>query len=211
MRITGIWIIATVFLLGSLGWANVVAQGTPTPTSADYEATIEALETQVAQLQERVKALSEQRTAGSSSAAQAGETPESEAATYNVGDTVSVNDWSFAVTDVELAPTVDLSNEQFVARGIFVVVYLSITNSGNAPQSFPYDEFLVEDSAGRSYGLHTDSTIPFQIYVYDTSLYGDLQPGLPYESVAVFEIPADATGLTLKTEDPSPFRVNLGV
>lgn len=213
-RLAVAWIGASAVALGVLGKIGVSAQSTPTPEPeiepAEYEATIQALQTQVAQLQDRVSALSENRSATTAQDAET-PTPGVAADNYGIGEQVDVNDWSFTVTSVELAPTVDLPSDQFAARGIFVVVYLTITNNGNQPQDFPYRELFVKDSLGRLYGFHFDSTSPFQIYVYDISVSEDLQPGLPYESVAVFDVPADVTGLVLQTEDPSPFSVNLGV
>lgn len=213
-RVAVAWLGVSAVALGAMGRFGVSAQSTPTSETnlepAEYVATIQALQTQVAQLEDRVSALSENRSATS---AQGTETPSSNptTTTYEVGEQVDVDVWSFVVTSVELAPTVDLPDGQFVARGIFVVVYLTITNIGNEPASFPYDDLFVKDSAGRLYGWHSDSSSRFQSRIYDVTTYEDLQPGFAYDSVNVFDVPATATGLSLETEEPSPFSVSLGV
>jgi hypothetical protein len=186
-------------LVGIVGYApaNTKAQsssGTPTTSElqtqvAEQEATISALETQVANLEDRINQL--------------GESPETPAAegeagsTLAVGETWTGQDWEITVTGYELSPTIDSSFEQNVARGVFVLVYFEVTNTGNAPTPFPYDELIIKDSEGRSYATDWDVMFNLVYVIYENgSPIDPLQPGIPYVTAAAFDIPPTAVGLS---------------
>ncbi len=216
------WLISTVVVLIFAAFATLStpaeAQSDATATAAatkgveayqtqvaDQQATIEALQTQVAQLEKRLDTLSG-TGAKKTPTPKAGEASK----TYEVGDSFDVGPWTVTISKVELAPTIDLSYSQSVARGVYVVVYMTLTNNGDAPTAFPYDQLVVMASDGKSYGFDSDSAISFQIEVYKVALYDKLQPGLAYETVATFDVPPAATGLKLTTTKEE-FTVDLGV
>jgi hypothetical protein len=42
-------------------------------------------------------------------------------------------------------------------------------------------------------------------------MYEELQPGLAYDTVVVFDVPLDATGLVLEAEGQSSWRIPVGI
>jgi hypothetical protein len=189
--------------IGMLG-SGAVAQSDPagTPSSAgelqtqvaEQQATIEALQTQVADLKQRISELSGPKAAPTSAAA--GGT------TLKVNETFTNESWAITVTGYEISPTVDSSYEQNVARGVYCIVYFTVTNVGNSPVEFPYMDLQLSDSEGRSYGPDSDALFNLVYVIFESGApYEPLQPGLPYTTAIAFDIPADATGLTFTSEN----------
>jgi hypothetical protein len=118
--------------------------------------------------------------------------------------------WTLTVTGAEPVPTVSGASETFTARGVYVVVSLNVTNTGNAPQEFPYRDLVLRDARGRMFSVDTDPTIRL-IRTYDVSWYENLQPGLAYDTAIVFDVPVDATGLQLEAESQPTWQILVGI
>ena len=119
--------------------------------------------------------------------------PDDEAST----EPTRFGDWEITVTSTELSQGFATYSEQKPPRGVYVVIALTLTNMGLAPNTFPYDDLILVDGAGRSFSLDSEGTIYWQSGNNDLSLYSDLQPGLSYDAAILFDGPADATNLVL--------------
>ena len=217
-RLAVTWTLVALLALGGTGWVGAGAESTATPpsgsdalTATDYEATIEALQTHVAELDQRIAILSDNPETRGRSRDDGTEESGGEIQVYAIGEPVEVNTWSFVVDEAQLLSTLEMSYETLEARGVYLLVYLTITNSGNAPSNVPFDDLFVKAANGRLYGYDSDATFSVQYEDYDFGFYDDLQPDLPYETVVAYDIPANATGLKVQAEDPSPWAVDLGI
>jgi len=113
--------------------------------------------------------------------------------------TLTLGSWEITITAHESVPSLATTFETYSARGVFLVVYMTVTNTGNDPGAFPYDDLRVTTDEDRTYNYASEPTFGFQIGTYNISLYEDLQPGLAYETAVVFDVPPDASGLALTT------------
>lgn len=91
------------------------------------------------------------------------------------------------------------------AHGAFLVVPITTVNEAASPVAFSgVGPLVVVDEAGNSYEV--DSRASGAAYLldfgYDPS-FGARQPGVRYPDVLVFDIPPDASGLTLESADGS--------
>lgn len=119
--------------------------------------------------------------------------------------------WTLTVAGAESVPSVAAVLQTHTARGVYVVVYLSVSNTGDTPQAFPYTDLVLHDGGNRTFSVDTDATIPFQIEYYGVSMYEDLQPGLAYDTAVIFDVPPDAAGLMLGAEGQSSWRIPIGI
>ena len=80
-----------------------------------------------------------------------------------------------------------------------------ITNLTNQPiDNFPTSNVLLKDDRGRAFSHDSDVTssyVVIQTDIFDNRTDGDLQPGLTYEDGFAFDVPRDATGFTMTSED----------
>jgi hypothetical protein len=120
----------------------------------------------------------------------------------DAGQTVRFGVWEIAVTGTETRDTIPAGGEIVRARGTYLVVFLTVENSGNAPEYFYSGDFLVTDDGGTSFSADSEATIAYQIYVLDEDA-GDYQPGFAYETAVVFDVPAEASGFVLTSRDRS--------
>lgn len=185
----------TIGILASGGLAQS-PQGTPDPyedlTLEDAVATIEAQATQIAQLEQRIVSLSGGGSGGQpDSTAEAGQE-------YQVGEVISGEVFDVTVTGAEIVSSIQ-TYETVTPRGAFAIVYLTIVNTSNTSALFPYEDLKLATDSGQVFDYNSDTTVGVTISWYDTGIYDEVQPGLPYETAVIFDIPPTATGLTLTT------------
>jgi len=109
--------------------------------------------------------------------------------------------WEVTLTSAELHSTL----AGIVPKGVFVVVALDVTNTSALSDSFPYAALVLTDGAGTAYTWDGKTTEAFQ----SNSFYGvnenyrGLHTSTVFASgdlvhtVVAFDVPVDATGLTL--------------
>lgn len=183
--------------------AGASAEATP-DVCVDQNEKITELEAQVKQLK---KDLAKERK-GDDGGDKKDDNKEKTGKKHKIGDTFKANVWEITVTGYETAPQLSSSYDTYTARGIFVIVYLSVNNDGNEPAYFPYDDLMIQTSEGRSYNYNSDATIGMVISSTGMGTYENLQPGLPIDTMVVFDVPADASGLLL-TEKSKSWTVTL--
>lgn len=111
--------------------------------------------------------------------------------TYEIGETFEIEGGEFEVTVTGFteAESMNFGYTSENARGKFVAVELVVSNPGRTSAVLDYEEFrLYTESTDRITGLETDATIPAQIGLYDVALFDELQPGLEYSTVVIFDV-----------------------
>jgi hypothetical protein len=85
------------------------------------------------------------------------------------------------------------------ASGSFFLVFLSVTNQGQEPLSFSPSDFSLHDQQGRKFTVHSEATKLASLTNQKSDLFSEaLQPGLGRETVLVFDVPKESTGLSLR-------------
>lgn len=122
-------------------------------------------------------------------------------AEQRVGDRIAVEGWEITVTAFETAPTIDTSFDSRTARGGYVIIDVTLNNTWLDPATFPYHDLQLRTAEGRSYKLAVEPTIALTIDRFDSNsgIYDELDPGFDVETVAVFDVPADADAFVLTT------------
>ena len=149
----------------------------------DPEATAEAIQTQIANLEVTLTAIADESG-----------TPEA----GNV--TVEDRGFTYTFTSAERVESLDAFSDP--PRGVFVVVHFTALNNGNRPALLPAVQFTVGDEGvfaltdGKGRQLSPDFTAMVRLLI-ESETFGDLQPGIEYETAVVFDIPKDATDLVL--------------
>ena len=92
------------------------------------------------------------------------------------------------------------SNEK--PQGVFYIFKLEIENNNKTPKYINPTDFNLVDSRGRKYSYDQDASmrLSFDESVQDLS-FETIQPGLSLVRYIVFDIPRDASGLSLVTRD----------
>jgi len=116
-------------------------------------------------------------------------------ANIKIGETTKVDDLSYKVTKVESFTKMGSSFMEEETTGKFIKVYLEILNESSESKNIFTPRFKIIDSKERKFDEFPASTL----YIADGINFGEqLQPGLTLSGATVFEIPKDATGLTLE-------------
>lgn len=117
-----------------------------------------------------------------------------------VGDPVSAGDFEYTVTKV--TPGVkQIGDSTFGQKpqGQFVLVKLSVTNTGSEAQMFNDSEHKLVDTEGREHSADGEAAI----YVPgNDSFLEDVNPGNTLKGTIVFDVPADAKPQELKLMGP---------
>jgi hypothetical protein len=107
--------------------------------------------------------------------------------------------FSFVVSGVDCSQT-RIGNEYFGtdAQGQFCVVSVSVTNIGDAPQSFFGDNAKLFNAEGQEFGADGEAAI----YLEEAdSIYTEINPGNTLQSKVVFDVPAGTTPATIELHD----------
>lgn len=115
-------------------------------------------------------------------------------ATATVGQEVRDGVFAFTVSKVD-PPTNSIDTQ--TASGKYVVVHLTVTNIGDAPQQFwEIDQALI-DKDGRQYKYDTMATV----FSRGAGKSNWINPGSTLESTVVFDIPAGAQPASIELHD----------
>ncbi|MGC5615685.1 DUF4352 domain-containing protein [Georgenia sp. Z1491] len=122
--------------------------------------------------------------------APAADAPAEEPADPQIGVPVQVGDLEVTVTEVETG-IASVGDQYFgeQAQGQFVLVQLSMTNTGDRAETFVESNAVLVDTAGRQHDTSSAS-----IYLDGTTswLVTDINPGNTASGALLFDIPADA-------------------
>jgi hypothetical protein len=115
-----------------------------------------------------------------------------------IGKSFVFGDVTYTVSGVERLQ--EFRRGATVARplGTFVVVTLAARNTGHEPVLLGRDAFVLVDRQGRRYLPRADVMEALQRNNDEGAWTDVLSPGLAEQGVLVFDVPADATGLSLR-------------
>jgi ABC-type Fe3+-hydroxamate transport system substrate-binding protein len=123
-----------------------------------------------------------------------------DAAAVDTGVPLTAGDWEVElIKPTEKIKVVGSGDITYQAEGDFVVVFATVTNHSGEMQMVGRSLFVVRDSAGQEY---TPVKSAVQVaYVLEhgmeLSLDSPLAGGTSRDSVVIFDVPSDATGLHL--------------
>lgn len=110
------------------------------------------------------------------------------------------SDVTIKVNGVETKSTVGGQYNSEKAQGVFKIVNLSITNGQKDAITLNADDFKLVDSKGREFTYSTNGQTALGMADSTTADFflKQLNPGLTQTGKIVFDVPADAKGLTMK-------------
>jgi hypothetical protein len=107
---------------------------------------------------------------------------------------------SITVTSAKQAQTINTSvGDTF--EGNFVIVEFDYTYGGSAPADTGEPPFQVFDGDNNAYSLHFEATSAYGIDHDRTLIFTTVQPGVPTQGTAIFEVSPDAEDFTLLVAD----------
>jgi hypothetical protein len=87
-------------------------------------------------------------------------------------------------------------------KGNFVVVQFDYVYDGDSPgEASGYDAWKLEDSEGRTYSHSLDRTVDHDVAWNRNLYYSEVNPGVKYEGVVIFEATPGAEDFTLNITD----------
>lgn len=125
------------------------------------------------------------------------------APSYRVGDTIRKGNWSYQITQAEKSKSLTYSQygNTLEPKGIFLLVYLTLTNIGSKNFSINTWDFHLVDSKGIEYTTSSDFGVySFVSFKKLTRLGDQFVPDLPADTVLVFDVNPNATGWALVLE-----------
>ena len=194
------WIPAVVaLLLVAAAMAHTVPSVSKAATPNPVEATVAALSAQVSSLETQVAAL-----AGATASPPSTSTPvyaRSEP-TASSAYAIAYGDWTISPTNVDKVTRLGQGGPtETKAKGFYFILYFSLINNGNQPQSFDYDGLQAMDSKGRTFDLDHSATFNLTYGSEGLAPSDNLQPGLIYHVGGAFDIPTDAQIIEVVSKD----------
>src|SRR5215217_6739642 len=197
-------IVIVLIILGLLIAVIGNGAGENTPTSSQQESSVEESEESADKKEDASKGDAKEEKESMGSAAQ-------------IGETVTVGDASWIVTDAY--PTKQINNTYGGAlpakQGDFVVVDFRFTNDGNEAKTLHQQAVQLMDSDGRESDPDTDT---FGFIPREKNIFLEqVNPGVSKEGQVIFSVAPGGSGYKLRLKDTNLFRsernqaeVNLG-
>lgn len=119
--------------------------------------------------------------------------PDEAAAEYGIGDAVATGDWEVTVNDIESGVS-ELGDEYLgtTAQGQFILVDMSVANTGSEPSFFFESDVSLQDADGNTYSPDSEAGI-YAATDNDVMLLEEINPGNTATGVIVYDVPADVT------------------
>ena len=135
---------------------------------------------------------------------------EDQTTSYKVGDKVVVGDRAYTITNVKTTQSVgDNEYTKKTATGIYVLVTMTIENTGKESSTMSSNDVKIVDSEGRTFESDSSAWTALK----DNILLKQLQPGLPVNGETVFDVPKGIDA-TLQVTDggwtTDPVNISLG-
>lgn len=111
--------------------------------------------------------------------------PEPQPVIYSIGDRVVVGDIAYTVTNVRAVGSVGDYGMVEIADGVFLMVELEVENLGDETKTLSSSYVKAIDSQGRTFEYDNDAWI----YLEDSLLLKQIQPGLPTKGETIFDVP----------------------
>lgn len=128
----------------------------------------------------------------SEAATQDSEDNEPEEVIYNLGDTVTLENWEITVTDVQVVETIESGTYTYFEPeegSKFLQIYLTATNNGQEEDTFLPTYYFGDDIIALVYH-GTDEYSPTYLIAYDNEMHGtSLEPLSSKSGEIAFEMP----------------------
>ncbi len=136
-------------------------------------------------------------------------TPVATSTTYKVGDRVAVGDRAYTVTNVKNTAFVGDEYTKKEATGVYVLVSMTIENTGKESATMTSNDVKIIDDQGRTFESDSSAWIALK----DNILLKQIQPGLPVKGETIFDVPKGINA-TLQVSDggwsTKPTEISLG-
>lgn len=117
---------------------------------------------------------------------------------YSIGEKISLENISITVISADKAKQINNNQGQAIpleTAGYFLSVKMTIENHDIGTITWNGDPFSVVDSSGRTFSASSKAEVYYPNAVTKAGI--QLQPGIPFNAIKIFEIPEDSTGLKL--------------
>lgn len=111
--------------------------------------------------------------------------PDPQPVIYSIGDRVVAGDIAYTVTNVRTVGAVGNYGMGEKADGVFLMVELVVENLGDETETMSSSYVKAIDSQGRSFEYGNDAWV----YLEDSLLLKQIQPGLPTKGETIFDVP----------------------
>ena len=118
-------------------------------------------------------------------ASEPAQTPAEEQTVYKVGDRVTVGDRAYTITNVKTTAFVGDEYTKKTATGVYVLVTMTIENTGKQSATMAPNDIKIVDSRGRTFESDSNAWVALK----DNILLKQIQPGLPVTGETVFDVP----------------------
>ena len=136
------------------------------------------------------------------------ETPETPAGTtVGLEEAVELDGYEFEATRARTRDAIDTEEPD---EGQFVLVYFHAEVGDDGAGPFDYGSWTLVDGGGTSYEVDENATNQLLSSAYEDGIDENLEAGGGYDLAMVFDVPADATGLTLVNAEAG-LTVELGI
>lgn len=130
-----------------------------------------------------------------------------------VGDKVAAGNWEYTVTKTDMQTTVTWTRfgNTTDAKGSFFIAYLTLTNIGKQNVGIGMQDFALSDGGGITYAADpTGSSYATFQNLTALSLADEYAPGVPVNTLIMFDINPAATQLKLVLRQSSRTTIDLG-
>lgn len=128
---------------------------------------------------------------------------------YKIGDRVTVGDRAYTITDVKTTAFVGDEYTKTEATGIYILVTMTIENTGKESATMGTSDVKIVDSQGRTFESDTNAWATLK----ENILLKQIQPGLPVKGETIFDVPKGIDA-TLQVTDggwtTTPVNISLG-
>ncbi len=132
-----------------------------------------------------------------------------EPVSYNIGDRVTVGDRAYTITNIRTTAFVGDEYTKTTATGVYVLVTMTIENTGKESDTMSSGDLKIVDLQGRTFESDTNAWATLK----DNILLKQIQPGLPVTGETIFDVPKGINA-TLQVTDggwtTEPVNVSLG-
>jgi hypothetical protein len=116
-------------------------------------------------------------------------------------------EWTLTITGVTKAATVTGYNQSRTAKGIYVVVNLTVTNNGRDRRNFPFEDFILVDARGRVFELAFAESI-----MVSGDASSGFPPSVPTDTAIVYDVTTDVgNSFVLESRTDPVFRVQVEI
>jgi hypothetical protein len=116
---------------------------------------------------------------------------------YTLGETILLGNISIIVLSADKTTQIENNQNQTIpitTAGDFLSIKMIIENHDTETITWSGDPFLLDDNSGRVFAASSKAE---SYYPNSISTNTQLQPGVPFNAIKIFEIPQNSTGLKL--------------